>query len=187
MELSFRELKNRSVINIVDGSCLGHPCDIILDFPKGILTAIVVPGRKSFNFFGLFKKNEIVISDKNIVKIGSDVILVNLKCGEVCAPNTTTVGQGDREGTYKNYNCNSPKRSRNGATSSCQPPNPPQCSPPCPPPCNPPCPPPCNPPGPPHYNLYAPHENNGNGSSFPNCEQLFGEHYNGERYDESDY
>ena len=111
MELSFRDLRKRDVINVSDGACLGRIIDVVLDFPKGNLTAIVVPGRRGRGIFGFFNKTDIVISEKKIVKIGNDVILVELKYGGGYIPNDNKK------------------------------PHAPSCQPPCPPPCPPSCPP----------------------------------------------
>ena len=46
MELSFKDLKKREVINLADGSSFGHITDLVLSFPKGNLVAIVVPGKR---------------------------------------------------------------------------------------------------------------------------------------------
>jgi YlmC/YmxH family sporulation protein len=116
MELNYSELKKRDVINVADGRCLGRITDIRLDFPEGILVGITVPGRKTRGLFRFFDKSEMYIDESRIIKIGGDVILVDLSCGETCDENTV-VGKKER-----------PK-----------PPCPPPCNPcpPCPPPCNP--------------------------------------------------
>ncbi len=76
MECSYRELKTKCVINIVDGKNLGRVCDIVFTFPEGRVFGIVVPGSCGFH---LFHRNDIFISLRNIVKIGADAILVDLK------------------------------------------------------------------------------------------------------------
>ena len=74
MELSFSELRAKEVINTQDGRKLGRVCDIVLCYPDNRWIGIVVPNGK-----GLWsKKNELFIELKNIVKIGEDVILVNV-------------------------------------------------------------------------------------------------------------
>lgn len=80
MELSFRELKKRDVINVSDGRSLGNLIDLTLDFPSGELSGIIVPGRKLRGFLRIFDKTEIYIDVTRIVKIGNDVILVDLRC-----------------------------------------------------------------------------------------------------------
>lgn len=81
MELSFKELKKREVINISDGRSLGFMTDMTLSFPSGKLSSITVPGKKSSGIFSCFSKNSIIIEENRIMKIGNDVILVNLKDG----------------------------------------------------------------------------------------------------------
>ena len=85
MELTFDELKKRDVINVADGRSLGSVIDLRLSFPKGVLLGIYVPGRKRSGLFGLFDKSSVYISENRIIKIGGDVILVNLDSGEVKA------------------------------------------------------------------------------------------------------
>lgn len=81
MELSFKELKKRDVINIADGKCLGRVTDLRLCFPEGILTGISVPGKKSIGLFSFLNKSEMFIGVEKILKIGGDVILVDLRKG----------------------------------------------------------------------------------------------------------
>ena len=85
MQLSFKELKKRDVINVADGRNLGSITDLSLMFPSGIFTGITVPGKKVNCFFRLFQKSEMFIERSKIQKIGNDVILVNLKCGDFCS------------------------------------------------------------------------------------------------------
>jgi YlmC/YmxH family sporulation protein len=74
MELSFSELRTKEVINTQDGRKLGKVCDIALCYPENRWLGIVVPGTKGWHQ----QKNELFIELKNIVKIGEDVILVNV-------------------------------------------------------------------------------------------------------------
>ncbi len=84
MELSFSDLRKRDVINVSDGSNLGHVSNVVIRFPEGRLVGIAVPGRRKRGFFALFDRSELYIDEHRIIKIGGDVILVNLSCGEVC-------------------------------------------------------------------------------------------------------
>ena len=84
MELRFKDLKKRDVINVVDGRCLGKITDLTLVFPSGVLVGITVPGKKRNWFISLFVRGGLYIEESKIIKIGNDVILVNLKCGDVC-------------------------------------------------------------------------------------------------------
>ena len=128
MELTFKDLKKRDVINVVDGKCLGHITNLKLAFPSGTLTGIFVPGKKCNGIFRIFDRSETFIPQRNIIKIGGDVILVDLKCGETCEQ-SVNVNDGKHNRPSKN-------------------PCPPQCPPPCPPQCPPSCS-PCQPPYPP--------------------------------------
>lgn len=83
MELSFKNLKKREVVNVVDGKSFGHPVDINLTFPSGAITGIFVPNNDKC-FLNFLSKNTLYIDKQNIIKIGGDVILVSLKCGDTC-------------------------------------------------------------------------------------------------------
>lgn len=74
MELSFSELRTKEVINTQDGRKLGKVCDIVLCYPDNRWLGIVAPNGRSFGL----KKNGLFIELRNIVKIGEDVILVNV-------------------------------------------------------------------------------------------------------------
>lgn len=72
------DMTEKEVINIRDGSRVGIIDDVEVDLDKGIVTAIVIPASgKIFNFFG--KNQDLVIAWKDILKIGIDIILVDLK------------------------------------------------------------------------------------------------------------
>ena len=87
MELNYSELAKRDVINVADGSCLGRIIDLTLTFPDGVLAGIFVPGRKQHGLLKMFDKTRIYIEENKIIKIGGDVILVDLRCADLCAPN----------------------------------------------------------------------------------------------------
>jgi len=73
------DLRAREVINVADGRRLGLIKDIDIDLEEGRITAIILPGGSSriFGFFG--KEEEIIVPWDKIVKIGADVILVEVK------------------------------------------------------------------------------------------------------------
>ena len=78
----FSKLRQKEVVNIIDGSRLGVICDLILDECTGKICALLVPGPSRFAFF--FKGDrDIIIPFKNIVKIGDDVILVEIDINNV--------------------------------------------------------------------------------------------------------
>lgn len=92
MDTSYRELKCKDVVNVTDGRNLGRTCDIVFSFPEGKVFGIVVPGKRGLRFF---KNNDLFISLKNVVKIGADVVLVDLKAMRPDRP-----GGGKRPGGF---------------------------------------------------------------------------------------
>lgn len=115
MELTYKELQKRDVINIVDGRCLGRVVDARFDFPRGMLIGIYVPARKNRGLFSLFDKSTLYIEVRKIKKIGGDVILVEIPCGGECLP-STCVGKPD----------NNPPKPPCPPHTPCAPPHPPQ-------------------------------------------------------------
>lgn len=84
MELTFSSLRAKEVINTQDGKRLGKVCDVVLTTPDNRWVGIVAPCGKSWSW----KKGGVFIDLRCIVKIGEDVILVNIglppKCGKKC-------------------------------------------------------------------------------------------------------
>ena len=96
MELSFSELRAKEVINTQDGKKLGKVCDVILCYPDNRWVGLVVPSGRGITL----KRQELFLDLKSIVKIGEDVILVNVGCarkpsgekrGNECAPRSGCV------------------------------------------------------------------------------------------------
>ncbi len=73
MEVSFLELRAKEVVNTQDGKKLGRVCDVALCYPENRWLGIVVPAGRGWS-----KKNNLFIDLRQIVKIGEDVILVNV-------------------------------------------------------------------------------------------------------------
>jgi len=72
------DLRQREVINVADGKRLGFVNDIDIDLVEGRVKSIIIPAQGKF--FGLFARSgDYVIPWEQIKKIGSDVILVELK------------------------------------------------------------------------------------------------------------
>ena len=105
MELSYRDIKKKDVINVVDGSCLGNVIDMVFTFPKGQIAGIVVPGSKCHKIFRFLNRSELYIDKRKIVKIGGDVILVDLKCGNYCEPQFDCPPQKNINPCSSNFNC----------------------------------------------------------------------------------
>lgn len=84
------DLRLREVINITDGRRLGPIKDIDIDLDEGRINAIILPfpGARLIGFFS--RENEIVIPWDKIIRIGVDVILVELN-----------IPQDDRGGYYQ--------------------------------------------------------------------------------------
>lgn len=76
--MKISELQEKDVVNIGDGRKLGQIVDVELDLRAGLIKAIVIPGENKL--LGWFHGGqEWVIPWKQIVKIGSDVILVRME------------------------------------------------------------------------------------------------------------
>lgn len=76
MQLRFRDLRRKEVINIHDGARLGLVADLELKAPEGQAAAIVVYGPA--RFFGLFGRGEeYYIPWDCIQRIGDDIILID--------------------------------------------------------------------------------------------------------------
>ena len=75
MLYSLCELKEKEVINIINGEKLGFVDDIDFDSDTGRVVDLIIMGRS--RFMGLFGKEEdIVLSCSDIELIGRDTILV---------------------------------------------------------------------------------------------------------------
>ncbi len=74
------ELQAKDVINIYDGKKLGHVVDVEFDLQNGRIEALMIP--HAMKFFGwLGSGTELVVGWRQIVKIGTDVILVRIEDG----------------------------------------------------------------------------------------------------------
>ncbi|KNF09911.1 putative sporulation protein YlmC/YmxH [Gottschalkia purinilytica] len=71
------DLREKEVINVRDGTKLGLISDIEVNLKEGRIESIMIPGPGKI--LGLFGRNQdYIINWQNIVRIGSDVILVDL-------------------------------------------------------------------------------------------------------------
>ena len=71
------ELREREIINILDGKKLGFTSDLEIDPATGKIIALVLPAPGRLRWL-LGKTEEIIIPWRQIKKIGIDVILVDL-------------------------------------------------------------------------------------------------------------
>jgi len=76
-ELSFCELRQKQVINVIDGKVLGRICDVVFSRQSARVLGFVVPGESGFSLFK--RKGDVFIPFERICKIGHDVVLVELK------------------------------------------------------------------------------------------------------------
>ncbi|MBS4540076.1 YlmC/YmxH family sporulation protein [Clostridium sp. D2Q-11] len=75
------ELREKEIVNVVDGSKLGLISDIEIDLAEAKIKAIIMPKPGGImSFFS--KSNNIIIEWKDIVRIGREVILVNINSEE---------------------------------------------------------------------------------------------------------
>lgn len=74
----FSDLRYKEVIDVHTGYRLGYICDAEFDDAEGRFISIITPGRAKF--FGLFGRDDDVVLPWNcIVRVGSDIILVEQK------------------------------------------------------------------------------------------------------------
>lgn len=74
----FSELCCKEIIDIHTGFRLGYACDLELDDREGCVVALVTPGKPKL--FGLLGREEdYILPWKNIVRVGSDIILIDVK------------------------------------------------------------------------------------------------------------
>jgi len=73
--LTFCDIRSKEVVNVNDGRRLGRPSDMVFDCRARVKGIVVPPQKKSLSW----KKDEDIFIPWNaIIKIGDDVILVNL-------------------------------------------------------------------------------------------------------------
>ena len=79
MDISFNDLRNKEIINLCDGSRMGHIVDLVFSTENGRVTGLVTPGEKR-----LFKKSgEIFIPIEKVRRIGDDVILIRYEINDL--------------------------------------------------------------------------------------------------------
>ena len=76
------KLREKNVINVGDCQCLGRVMDLELEEGTGCIKALSVPGPARFwGFFG--RDCEFFIPWCNVIRIGPDIILVDVKVDEI--------------------------------------------------------------------------------------------------------
>lgn len=81
-EITFCELRDKIVINVIDGKRLGHILDMSINLCGKIIGIILPAERKVFKGFAAC--DTIFIPWRNIVKVGEDAVLVELFSGGTC-------------------------------------------------------------------------------------------------------
>ncbi len=71
------DLQSKDVINVVDGRKIGNIVDACVEQGSGKITKLVVEPNRTFNKF-FSTKEEFDVVWEQIIKIGEDVILVDL-------------------------------------------------------------------------------------------------------------
>ncbi|MEY8516203.1 YlmC/YmxH family sporulation protein [Lachnospiraceae bacterium 29-84] len=75
--MRFCELREKEVVNVCNGQCLGFVVDLEIDPCKGLILALIIPGcGKMWSMFG--RGSEVIIPWNQVVKIGADIILVDI-------------------------------------------------------------------------------------------------------------
>ncbi len=76
--VTISELRMKEIINLVDGKRMGFIQDFEINLEKNRIEAIVIP--REGKFLKIFsREDDYYIPWRNIVKIGQDVILVDIK------------------------------------------------------------------------------------------------------------
>ena len=74
----FSSLRYKEVVDIHSGFRLGYVCDAEFDEKEGRLLSLITPGRA--RFFGLLgREDDYILPWGCIVRLGSDIILVDVK------------------------------------------------------------------------------------------------------------
>lgn len=74
IELSFNELKKKNVISVSDGKQLGKIVDVTICYPENSIKGYTVSSGGCFKF----PKEDKFVPVSSIVKVGEDVILVDI-------------------------------------------------------------------------------------------------------------
>ncbi len=71
------ELREKEVINVCNCKCLGFVVDIDIDVCTGMVLALIIPScGKVWGLFG--RGSELVIPWRQVVRVGPDIILVEI-------------------------------------------------------------------------------------------------------------
>lgn len=94
-QYSFLELSKKTVVNVADGKELGRTCDIFFTSCGGVC-GFSVPGKKSL-LKTITSAESIFIPWNRIIKIGADIILVELVGNYACTLQEDEPSQPQKE------------------------------------------------------------------------------------------
>lgn len=78
MECRIEDFGYKEVVNVNNGHRLGYVNDVLIDIQTGKVTALIVPGP--YRVLGIFNREEdYVVPWDSIVRIGGDIILINVE------------------------------------------------------------------------------------------------------------
>jgi len=92
------DLRQKDMVNMLDGKKLGPVRDIEIDLEQGKVMALILPGSpKGFSLFA--RQEDIILEWQRIHKIGVDVVLVELP--HFSAPKHGSAGIGKKTNLQK--------------------------------------------------------------------------------------
>jgi YlmC/YmxH family sporulation protein len=87
MAVKFTDLHCKEVICLCNGQRLGFVSDARVELPEGRIAALVVPGKgKCMGLLGC--RDDFVIPWQAVVRIGPDIVLVDIRPEECRVPRT---------------------------------------------------------------------------------------------------
>lgn len=102
MDISFADLKEKEIINVLDGKKLGHINDVLFDINTGVVKGVLLPGERRF----FRRSDDVFIPLEKIRRIGDDVILVKIQIFSGGAKSGLDNGyiNDKKYANYMNYN-----------------------------------------------------------------------------------
>ena len=77
MSTKISDLLERQIVNIADGKCLGNMKDIELNLKRSMIQSLILPGPGGLRGI-LQNQGELRIPWQNVVRIGIDVVLIDM-------------------------------------------------------------------------------------------------------------
>lgn len=73
------ELRERAVVNLCNGECLGYASELEFNTANATVTALIIPGKRGF--FGMGKEEDLILPWSLVECFGEDTVLVRLPEG----------------------------------------------------------------------------------------------------------